>query len=31
MDVMLERDVEPNIVTYGAAISACARGGAYSL
>lgn len=29
MDVMLERDVEPNIVTYGAAISACARGGTY--
>ena len=30
MDVMLERDVEPNLVTYGTAISACARGGTCS-
>lgn len=29
MDVMLERNVEPNIVTYGTAISSCARGGTY--
>lgn len=29
MDLMLEVNVQPNIVSYGAAISACARGGAY--
>lgn len=29
MDRMLERDIEPNIVSYGTAISACARGGTH--
>lgn len=28
---MLQQNVEPNIVSYGTAISACARGGAYIL
>lgn len=28
MDLMLQQNVEPNIVSYGTAISACARGGA---
>lgn len=31
MDLMLQQNVEPNIVSYGTAISACARGGAYIL
>lgn len=28
MDLMLEVNVQPNIISYGTAISACARGGA---
>lgn len=29
MDLMLQHEVEPSIVSYGTAISACARGGGY--